>query len=668
MTVAVSARTPYRTAAAWFGLALIGQAAALQLVDAGPNLHYQHYLPLGEMASLHPWLLAVVGLQAALVASGLVRYARVRAHARTRQSSLRVAAALLLSVATAATVSPSVARYLTELAFAASVQLLSIATLFLMAMALRGEALQGFSARLDRAIGRHGDRSAEPPRQPDRFGWIAAGVTLVLAATLNAGSYHRYPHVPDEVVYLHHARYFAAGQLTMPLPSVPAAFDVDLFSYESSRWFSPVPPGWPATLALGVLAGVPSLVNPTLGAFCVLLAYVLLRGLYPRRIARYATGLLAVSPWFLFLAMSYMPHMLTLASVLVAAVGVLRARESGRFAWGALAGAGVGATSLVRPLDGLILGVLIAAWAIGLGGTRLTMRALAGLAAGTAFVGALTLPYNRLLTGDPMTFPLNAYTDRMYGPGSGAYGFGSNRGFGWAIDPNPGHGPIDGVINANLNAFGLNTDLFGWSTGSLVFIAWLLCTARPSRSDRLMIAGSLMVVGAYFFYYFSGGPDFGARYWFPMVVPLVALTARGIEAMERTAGARVPVAVCALTAMALVNFLPWRALDKYPNFRGMRADVRALATKHRFDGDLVLVRGNRTPDYASAFVENPIDLNSDRTVFAWDRNAEVRAATLRAYPDRQVWLIDGPSITGSGFRVVAGPMPAAALFTAAGTR
>jgi 4-amino-4-deoxy-L-arabinose transferase-like glycosyltransferase len=663
LTVAVSARTPYRTAAAWFGLALFGQAAALQLVDAGPNLHYQHYRPLGEMASRHPWLLAVLGLQALLVAAGLVRYARARA--RTGRPSVRVAAALLLSIATAATVSPSVARYLAELAFAASVQLVSIATLFLMVMALPDAALRELSARLDRLIGRHEDGRAEPALPPDRFGWVAAAVTLVLAATLNVVSYHRYPHVPDEVVYLHHARYFAAGQLTMPLPPVQAAFDVDLFSYEPSRWFSPVPPGWPTVLAVGVLAGVPSLVNPTLAALCVLLTYALLRRLYSRRVARYATGLLAVSPWFVFLAMSYMTHMSTLASALVAAVGVLKARESGSFAWGAVAGAGVGAASLVRPLDGLIVGALIAAWAVGLGGARLSMRALTGLAAATVLVGALALPYNWLLTGDPMTFPINAYTDRVYGPGSNAYGFGSNRGLGWPIDPNPGHGPVDGVINANLNMFGLNTDLFGWSTGSLVFIAWLLCAARPGRSDRLMIAASVVVVGAYFFYYFSGGPDFAARYWFPMVVPLAALTARGIETLEQKAGIRAPVAACALTAMALVTFMPWRALDKYPNFRGMRADVRALAAEHGFGRDLVLVRGERAPDYAAAFVENPIDLTSDQTIYAWDRNADVRAATLRAYPDRRVWLIDGPSITGAGFRVVAGPMPAAALFTAA---
>ena len=216
--------------------------------------------------------------------------------------------------------------------------------------------------------------------------------------------------------------------------------------------------------------------------------------------------------------------------------------------------------------------------------------------------------------------------------------------------------------NANLNTFAINTDLFGWSTGSLIFVAWLLCAGVPRGSDRLMAAAGLAVFGAYFFYYFAGGPDFGARNWFSvMVVPLVALTVRGIHAMEREAGSRVWVAVAALTTMSLVNFVPWRAVDKYYHYRGMRADVRQLAAQYQFGDDLILVRGERFPDYASAFVENPIDLTSRTTIYAWDRNADLRADVLRAYLGRRVWFVDGPSLTGSGYRVVQGPVDAAVL-------
>ena len=663
--MAAAARTGYRSAAGWFAVAVIGQAAALRMIDAGPRLHYQHYVPLSAIASTHPWLLAMVVLQTVGVAIALARYARGHGRERfQRVGSGRLALALLLSTCTAAVVSAPVSRYLTELTFAAFLQVLSIATMVVMVLAIPAASLPGVDRVLRRVLGdENGDHTGGRSRR-DRFGWTAALVATVLAAVLNVVSYERHPHVPDEVVYLYHARYFADGRLSMPAPPVAAAFDLDLMNYEPTRWFSPVPPGWPAALAVGVLAGVPWLVNPVLAGLNVVLTYVLLGHLYSRRVARYATALLAASPWFLFLAMSFMTHMSTLTCALIAAIAVVYARRAATFGWGALAGSAVGAASLVRPLDGVIVGVLVALWSVGVGGRRLKLVPLAGLVLGTLVVGALAFPYNRALTGHPLTFPINAYLDKYHHPNSNAYGFGPDRGMGWPIDPNPGHGPLDGLINANLNVFGINTDLFGWSTGSLIFVAWLLCSGGVSRVDRSMATVIVVIFIAYFFYYFSGGPDFGARYWFPMIVPLVALTGRGIETMERLAGARVGLAVAALVAMTLINYVPWRAIDKYHHFRGMRADMRSLAADHGFARDVVLVRGERFPDYASAAIQNPIDLTSSSTIYAWDRSADVRRETLRAYPDRRVWLVDGPSITGTGYRVAKGPMSAIALMSA----
>ena len=681
--VAAAAGTRFQTAASWIALATLGQAASLQMIDAGPSLHYQHYLPVSTLLATRPAMLALVAFQTLAVALAVASGARdpglgtrdpgfgirdpglgVRG---SGLSSWRIGLAVLLSIATAATVSPDVTRYVSELAFAAYLQLLSIATIALAVSAVPDDALARIGARwLSEAAD-----AGEPATQTltgsrvhlDRFAWTAALATAVLAAALNLSSFERHPHVPDELHDLYHARYFAAGMLTMPAPPVPAAFDMDLMNYEPTRWYSPVAPGWPAVLAAGVAAGVPWAVNPVLTGVNVLLAYLVLGHLYHRRVTRLATVLLALSPWAIFLGMSFMTQTVTLTCALLAALGVIHARRTGGLRWGLFAGAALGALTLVRPLDGLIAAVLLGIWSIGAGGPRLRLLPLGALVIATAAVGALVLPYNAHLTGRALEFPINAYFDKYYHPNANALGFGPDRGLGWAIDPNPGHSPLDGVININLNAFGLNTDLFGWSTGSLIFITLLICSGRLNRSDRLMLAVIAAVVGAYFFYSFSGGPDFGARYWFLIVVPLVALTARGLQVIGSAWNGRAVFAAFALTAMAMVNFVPWRAIDKYHHFRGMRADVRMLAAEHHFGRDLVLVRGNRAPDYASAIIGNPIDLSSDATIYAWDRDAAVRAEVLRAYPDRRVWLIDGPSITGSGYRIAAGPLqPGAAMF------
>jgi len=660
LAVLATWRSPWRRAGVWFAIALAGQGVSLQLIDAGPSLHYQHYPPLGTMAADHPFLLAALAAQAVVVTLALVSRLR-RGAAWSQIPAGRMALGVLLSVATAATVSPDVRRYAAELVFAASVQILSIATITVMAFALPPTALEAAGNWLSRVFGRPEEEGPARTVAPDRFVVALAATTTLLAATLSIWSYERHPHVPDEVAYLYHARYFAAGAMTMPTPPVLEAFEVDLLQYEPTRWFSPVPPGWPAVLAIGTAAGVPWLVNPVLGGLTVLLTGMLLGRLYGRRVARYGTLLLALSPWVLFLSMSFMTHLATLTFALAATLALLRARDTGSWWWGAASGAGVGLVSLVRPLDGVIVGGLLALWALGLGGTRLRFRALAGLGVGTVLVGALVFPYNAHLTGDPLVFPINVYNDIHYHPGANDYGFGPDRGMGWAIDPNPGHTPVDALINTDLNLFSLNTDLFGWSTGSLLFVALLLTVGGVRRLDRRMLAVIAAVYVAHFFYYFSGGPDFGARYWFLMAVPLVALTAAGIGLLERMAGARVGVAVVALTAMALVTFVPWRATDKYWHFRGMQGNLRTLVASHGIDGGLVLVRGERHPDYASAVILNPLDLDSGATIFAWDRDPGLRAEVLAAFPDRQVWLVDGPTLTDAGYRLAAGPVTAAEL-------
>ena len=91
----------------------------------------------------------------------------------------------------------------------------------------------------------------------------------------------------------------------------------------------------------------------------------------------------------------------------------------------------------------------------------------------------------------------------------------------------------------------------------------------------------------------------------------------------------------------------------------MRPDVRDLAARHAFDGALVLIRGLRYPDYESAAIENPVDLTSGATIYVWDKSAEVRAAAVRAYPDRPVWIVEGPTVTHGRYRIVDGPLSGA---------
>lgn len=672
---------------AWVALLVAGQAASLALIEAGNRVSYQHY----RLTNTGPVTWVAVGVlvvQALLVALGMRgMWSALRGWmVNTIAPWARVAIGAAV-VACAATVSKSPAFYVSETVVATLIQLVAIGNAIVIGRAVSpAPAMQ----RWARWFGRAGDTIDRSTRL-DGFALACAAWVLVAAALLAIFSYQRHPHVPDEVIYILHARYLAEGVLTLPLPPAPLAFNVDLMHYTDTRWYSPLPPGWPAVLAIGAKFGVPWLVNPVLGAIDLLLAHVLLRSMYERRVARLATLLLATSPWFVFMSMNFMTHQATLFFGLLGALAVdrLRAdRERGvaiRLSTClALVGGGlaIGAASLVRPLEGLAIALLLGVWSLPpKWWTHLLTPARVVslvpsllLAVGAAASGALVRPYNRLITGDSRYFPIMAYTDKYYHKGSNDLGFGANRGLGWSgLDPFPGHGPIDVVVNANLNVTTTNVELLGWATGSLLVLFLLVGLRRLRRADWWHVAVLGLIAGIHSFYWFSGGPDFGARYWYLIIISCVALAARGIvevgDSLARARDAResgeagqaraISVAMVLLAAM-LVTFMPWRAVDKYYHYRNMRPDIRALASDGAFGTrSLVLVRGRRHPDFASAMASNPLDLEADVPVFAWDVSPEARAQALEAYSDREVYFVDGPTRTGDGFRVVSGPLTVA---------
>src|SRR5258705_14025308 len=63
--------TQFAPTALWGTLALAGQGAALQLIDAGPLMHYQHYRPIWEILQSRKAPALILGLQALLVAAGI---------------------------------------------------------------------------------------------------------------------------------------------------------------------------------------------------------------------------------------------------------------------------------------------------------------------------------------------------------------------------------------------------------------------------------------------------------------------------------------------------------------------------------------------------------------------------------------------------------------------
>lgn len=663
-------------AAGWAGLLITGVLATLEWVEAGPGVTYQHYPSASFLLAEAPrWTVAVVLIQLTAVLVALFR-TPIRWLPPPAPGRGRVYASAALFVATSATLSLPPQAYAAELILATAIQLLHLATVLLLVASLPARPIATIGTLVDRVFGARPTGPTTPePGGPDRFAWTLATAVAVVAAALAILSYQRHPHVPDEVVYLLQARYLAEGLLTMPLPPVPEAFNINLMFEHGGRWFSPVPPGWPFILAVGAKLGAAWLVNPLLGGINILLGYTVLRELYPRRTARLATFLLAVSPWHLFMSMNLMTHTATLTAALGATAAVARFRRKPGTVAPLVAGVCIGVVGLIRPLEGVAVALLLGLWSLGARGRRIRFGPSAAMTLVTIATGALVLPYNASLMGSARAFPIMAFTDATFGPGTNALGFGPNRGLGWGgLDPRPGHDGLDVLINGNLNLFQVNTELLGWASGSLILLLALVLYGTLRRPDWWMLAAVGMVVGLHSFYYFSGGPDFGARYWYLIIFPLLALAARGLEELESRTGLRGPaepplptVSTLILIGLSLLIFVPWRASDKYHHYRGMRPDLRAVAGAPEHADGVFLIRGRRHPDYASAAVYNPIDLHSDAPIFAWDRGAGVRKALTESYPGRQFFLVDGPSVHPGGYRIMAGPLTAEELVARADT-
>ncbi len=682
VVVAVSAvfylalrNTRWRTAAGWIALACAGQACSLQLLWVGSVLiRPQQFFGWSTLLrSLQGVFLLALLVQAVIVIWGIRRLLSQTSFRWSKLLSWRAALAfLLIEICGAMNMAPEIVRALA--AGEGPYPLFLHATR--VALGLVIFAVGGMNLVLAAAAIPSTDWETVVQRwtsaHRSKLPWACAVWVVIVSGLLTWFSLERVPHIPDEVAYLFEAKCFSTGHLYLPTPPdahaialPPGDFQID----EGNKWYGTEPAGWPFVLTVGIWAGVPWLINPLLGGIAVLLAHRFIRRLYNRDIADGTVLLMAASPWVLFLSASLMNHSASLVFGLLALVGVQEARGSGSIRWAAVAGLAFGVLLHIRPLEPVLLAAVAGVWWLAAGWSKLRIAAVATTCVLALAMAGLFLGYNKATTGDPFLVPVNKSLGETYYPGANRLGFGPDIGnMGWTnLDPLPGHGPADVAVQTNYNLYSTNFELFGWASGSLVFL-FLLAVWRV-RGDLLMWSLVFAIWAGLSMYWFPSGPDYAARYWYQLVVPFVVLTIRGVQVLierlrERglsgSAAQRVWAFVALASIIGVFNLVPWRAVDKYHGFRGVTGDVRELAHQYHFGRSLVLVRGANWPDYAAAFPLNPptYDHDTPATVYARDLGPAVTQRLREYYSDRPVWIIGGPSYTHAGFEVIAGPVAA----------
>jgi hypothetical protein len=429
--------------------------------------------------------------------------------------------------------------------------------------------------------------SAWADRHAVAFGLALALGALAIYATVASRVFSRVPISIDELVQLVQAKTFASGRLWQPASPTPEFLSILNMVDSNGRYYGQFPPGGPAMLALGVLAGAPWLVGPACGAVAVASFWSYVRVVEPQReVAFGAAVLFAIAPFAVFMSGSHMNHVPTLMWLIVAMAAMARAMASSGPAPGFafLNGLALGCAATIRPVDAFAFALPAGIWYVSNAlGDRARWRDVIASGLGVAIPAAAMLWVNAHTTGKPLLFGYQV----LWGQ---SHDLGFHRAP-WGI----AHTPARGLELINLYFLRLQTYLFESSIPSLIpFLGALFLTRNVDRFDRYLLATAALVLGLYFAYWHDGF-IFGPRFVFPLLPMLALWTARFPRLIRERFGAGFSYRVtwygfASAAALAAFFSIPARAREYARSFVPMRLDYIAPARLGRVDNALIFVR------------------------------------------------------------------------------
>jgi len=443
-------------------------------------------------------------------------------------------------------------------------------------------------ARVDMAV----DRASAIVLGLNHRLFVALSVAAAVAITAGLGLYcfNRQPHSVDEMATLWHARILLAGHFSLPAPAHPEFFST-LNVVDRGGWYSQFPVGGPAILALGMALGATWLVNPALSGVAAWSVYRFVRATDGEVAARYATILLLVTPFFLFMGASFQNHVpaLALTWIALAALANWRAAALPRVRAGCACAIGLslGALATIRPLDAMLAALVVGAcqlatvWRLPGRAPELALQVVAG-----AVPVSLLLLANAHSTGHPLTM---AY-DLLWGPQR--LGFGPSP-------VGPPHTPLRAIGITSASLMRLDMYLFEWPLPSLFpVVATLLLVRRPTTWDAVLGGVIVAFVVGYGLYWHEGF-YLGPRYLFAAVPAFLIfasraaglIAARSPDSVARAARLAVPALVVAgaLGAGDVTGF-GVRAEQYRDGIWRLKADLPRQVDSLRLTNALVFVR------------------------------------------------------------------------------
>jgi hypothetical protein len=527
--------------------------------------------------------------------------------------------------------------------------------------------------------------SASPPAGGPRAGIVGSAKALVrrqsfqvvalclaafvMSAAVALNVFEAMPHLEDEHANLFQAQVFARGAVAAPAPPSRDSFFIPFVIVRSGLWFGKYTPGYPLVLALGVLAGAPWLANAFASALALLGVYLLGRDLFGADAGLLAAALGAVSPAFVILSGTLLPHPVTMAALVFFAWAFIRMRRSGEKRaplFALLSGAALGLAALCRPWTALAVAIpFIGIACIDLvralrgrmamdgrnamdGQGRIAMRPYIILACICLAVCALLPLYNYAVTGSPFT---NTYT--LWWPFD-------TIGFGTGVGRVGGHSLLDGMLDAWRDLSTFQVAFLGWPApfglglAALPLLAGLFLAPR-SRAEWLLLLPLAALVAAYLAYWARAGEFFGGRYYSEAMPFLWLLAARGILKFSgvpligrhprvNLAGIVVRAALPALLAAAVFFQILPRFIQGHGLYDISRENIAASGAAGLHNA-LVFIDIKTWKDYGNFSWLNSPFLDND-VIFVRDMGPERNERIIAALPGREIYYYaPGGSLT-----------------------
>ena len=420
---------------------------------------------------------------------------------------------------------------------------------------------------------------------PRTFAIVVALFTMGVSAGLALYAFERYPRTSDEIAQLWHAKVLLHGRLSLPVDANAQFFAMDNV-VDTGKWYSQFPVGGPAILAIGTALGVPWLVNPVLAGVAAAALYHFARRAFGETEGRAVAALFAITPTILMMSGTYMNHVPVLCFAMCALAALVEwERSAGRRAmlFAALIGLAIGAIATIRPLDAIVVAVVVGVFQFAIvAKDRTRINTLAVQAIAGAIAVAPLLYANWATTGHPFIFGYEV----LWGPGHDV---------GFHLDP---HGEMHtlsrGIAYVATYVTDLNVSLMMWPVPVLLFaIAGLLAMKRASKWDALLLGFFWLQLAAYACYWFMA-----PRFLFTAFPAIIALLARTpFFVAERTQGfwkraviAVVCVCIVASVAVSSTFSMRGRVASVRNTRRAFRVDIGKLVTDAKIHHALVFLR------------------------------------------------------------------------------